>query len=145
MTLNLPDRIGMNAAAAAAEAARLQAIADSAIQRSGFSTSVGTPNRGGYQNPVHGDHAASSVHAPGEADTTREERVRTSAYYVRRGPNPLFLAQMLAQNDRPVAQDPVTRAGAVAAYPSLESDIDIFLPGEDIAFVDTARRVDIYA
>lgn len=144
MTLNLPDRIGMNAAAAA-EAARLQAIADSAIQRSGFSTSVGTPNRGGYQNPVHGDHAASSVHAPGEADTTREERVRTSAYYVRRGPNPLFLAQMLAQNDRPVAQDPVTRAGAVAAYPSLESDIDIFLPGEDVAFVDTARRIDIYA
>ena len=144
MTINLPDRIGMNASAAA-EAARLQAIADSAIRRSGFSTSVGTPARGGHQNAIHDDHAASSVRAPGEAGTTREDRVRTSAYYVRRGPNPLFLTQMLAQDDRPVVQDPVARAGAMAAYPSLESDIDIFLPGEDIAFVDTARRVDIYA
>jgi hypothetical protein len=94
---------------------------------------------------VHGDHAASSVRAPGEAGTTREDRVRTSAYFVRRGPNPLFLTQMLAQDEQPVVQDPVSRAGAVAAYPSLESDIDIFLPGEDIAFVDTSRRVDIYA
>jgi hypothetical protein len=144
VTLNLPDRIGMNASIAA-EAARLQAIADSAIRRSGFSTSVGTPDRGGHQNVVHGDHAASSVRAPGEAGTTREDRVRTSAYFVRRGPNPLFLTQMLAQDEQPVVQDPVSRAGAVAAYPSLESDIDIFLPGEDIAFVDTSRRVDIYA
>ena len=144
MTLNLPDRIGMNAAAAA-EAARLHAIADRAIHRSGFSTTVGTSDRGGRQDPIRPDSAASPVRAPGEAATTREDRVRTSAYYVRRGPNPLFLTQMLAQNDPDAMQGARNHAVGVASYPSLESDIDIFLPGEDIAFVNAARRVDIYA
>jgi len=144
VTLNLPDRIGTNASAAA-EAARALSLADRAIHRSGFSTNVGTPDRGTRQDSIHPDSAASPVRAPGLAETTREDRVRTSAYYVRRGPNPLFLAQMLAQTKSADPLNAISHAGAVASYPSLESDIDIFLPGEDLAFVDTSRRVDIYA
>ena len=144
MTLNLPDRIGTNASATA-EAARALSIGDRAIHRSGFSTGVGTPDRGTRQDSIRPDSAASPVRAPDAAETTREDRVRTSAYYVRRGPNPLFLAQMLAQREPAATSTPASHAGAVASYPSLESDIDIFLPGDDIVFADTARRVDIYA
>jgi hypothetical protein len=52
---------------------------------------------------------------------------------------------MLAQSDRTAAHGAINHAGAVASYPSLVSDIDIFLPGEDVVFVETALRVDIHA
>ena len=144
MTLNLPDRIGMNVSAAA-KAARLQAAADAAIRHSGLSPSVGTPGRGDYQATVRADDASSSVRAPGEAGTTRENRVRTAGYSVRQGPDPFFVTQMLAQSDRTAAHGAINHAGAVASYPSLVSDIDIFLLGEDVVFVETALRVDIHA
>lgn len=143
MTLNLPARIGMNVDAAA-EAVRHQAIADAAIRRAGVSSSVGNSDRGDHQAAIGADRAASSVRASGEAGTTYEDRVRTTGYSVLRGPDPFFVTQMLAQSDPSSAQGPVNHAGAVASYPSLASDIDIFLPGEDIVFVETALRVDIH-
>lgn len=144
MTLNLPARIGTNVGAAA-EAVRQQAIADAAIRRAGVSSSVGNPDRGGDQAAKRADHAASSVRAPGESGTTREDRVRATGYTVRRGPDPFFVTQMLAQSDQPGAPGTKSHANAVASYPSLESDIDIFLPGQDIVFVETASRIDVFA
>lgn len=143
MTLNLPARIGTDISTAA-EAARLHAAADAAIRQTGFAPGLGNADRDDHQNAVRADHAASSVRAPGEADTAREDRVRTSDYQVRRGPNLLFVAQMMGQNEQPVTQSPVDHAKATAAYPSLESDIDIFLPGEDIVFAAAAPRLDIH-
>lgn len=144
MTLNLPDRIGTNVSAAA-QAARLQAAADAAIRHSALSASVGTPDRGDYQAAIRSNRAASAVRASEETGTTREDRGRATGLQLRKGPNPLFLAQMLAQDSDHAARSTVTHADAASSYPSLESDIEIFLPGEDIVFVETASRVDIYA
>lgn len=76
----------------------------------------------------------------GQAENVREDRVRTSNYHVRRGPSLGFVAQMLAQADR---GRQVTPAEGGATYPSLVSDLDIFLPGEEIVLADVSRRLDI--
>jgi len=47
---------------------------------------------------------------------------------------------MLAQADR---GRQVTPAEGGATYPSLVSDLDIFLPGEEIVLADVSRRLDI--
>jgi hypothetical protein len=63
---------------------------------------------------------------------------------VRRGPNLLFVAQMLGQDDEGALPNAADHAKATATYPSLESDLDIFLSGEDIAFAGSAPRLDIH-
>jgi hypothetical protein len=48
---------------------------------------------------------------------------------------------MLAQADRGRQVTPAEGGGAT--YPSLVSDLDIFLPGEEIVLADVSRRLDI--
>ena len=66
----------------------------------------------------------------------RKDRVRTSNYHVRRGPSLGFVAQMLAQDAQADRGRQVTPAEGAATYPSLVSDLDIFLPGEEIVLAD---------
>lgn len=143
MTLNLPARIGPDVSTAA-EAMRLHAAADAAIRQSGFAPGLGSADRDDRQNAVRADLTTTSVRAPGEAGAAREDQVRTSDYQVRRGPNLAFVAQMLGQDDAGVTPNAAAHATARAAYPSLESDLDIFLPGEDIVFAGATPRLDIY-
>lgn len=143
MTLNLPARIGTDISTAA-EAMRLHAAADAAIRQGGFAPGLGNADRDDRQNAVRADLPSASVRAPGEAGTAREDRVRTSDYHVRRGPNLLFVAQMLGQDDESARPNAADHATATATYPSLESDLDIFLPGEDIVFAGNAPRLDIH-
>ena len=143
VTLNLPARIGTDISTAA-EAMRLPAVADSAIRRDGFASGLGNADRDDRQNAVRADLPSASVRAPGEAGTAREDQVRTSDYHERRGPTLLFVAQMLGQDDEGALPNAADHAKATATYPSLESDLDIFLPGEDIAFAGSAPRLDIH-
>lgn len=143
MTLNLPAPIGTDISTAT-EAMRLHAAADAAIRQSGFAPGLGSADRDDRQNALRADLSPTQVRAPGEAGTAREDQVRTSDYQVRRGPNLAFVAQMLGQDDAGVAPNAAEHAKASAAYPSLDSDIDIFLPGEDIVFVRSAPRLDIH-
>ena len=79
----------------------------------------------------------------GQSENVREDRVRTSNYHVRRGPSLGFVAQMLAQDAQADRGRQVTPAEGAATYPSLVSDLDIFLPGEEIVLADVSRRLDI--
>jgi len=140
VTLNLPDRIGTNAGAAA-EAARLKAAADAAVRRTAFAPATANTDRDDPQIQVRPDRAASRIPAAGEAETRREDRARTEGYIVRRGPSPLFVAQLIGQEAGGSAH--VTHERAATAYPSMVSDQDLFLPGEEIAFTDMTVRLDI--
>lgn len=141
MTLSLSDRIGNNAhAVAVAVASRLHAAANAAVHSVGFAPGTGNTDRKHPQTALRTDEAASSARVGGQAENVREDRVRTSNYHVRRGPSLGFVAQMLAQADR---GRQVTPAEGGATYSSLVSDLDIFLPGEEIVLADVSRRLDI--
>ncbi|MBO6782277.1 MAG: hypothetical protein JJ899_03250 [Alphaproteobacteria bacterium] len=142
MTLNLPDRIGTNAGAAA-EAGRLSAAADAAVRRVAFAAATANTDRDDPQAPVRADRAASRIPASGGADFHREDRARTSGHFVRRGPSPLFVAQLIGQDREGAAAPRATSAQGATAYPSMSFDQDIFLPGEEIVFAGSAPRIDI--
>ena len=144
MTINFPERIGTNLNTTA-EAARPHAAASAAVRRAGFISIVGNADRQNHQNTVREDRAPASVRALGDAEVFREDRVRTAGYHVRRGPNPLFVAQLLAQDDAGEKTSTTVREASAKAYPSLLSDIDIFLPGEGHAFPGDTGRINFYA
>lgn len=142
MTLNLPDRIGTNAGAAA-EAARLKAAADAAVRRTAFAPATANTDRDDPQTRIRPDRAASRIPASGEAEFHREDRTRTGGHFVRRGPSPLFVAQLIGQDYEGPAAPRATSAQGATAYPSMTFEQDLFLPGEDIVFADAAPRIDI--
>ncbi len=142
MTLNLPDRIGTNASAAA-EAARLKAAADAAVRRAAFAPATPNTDRDDSQTAVRQDRAASRIPAAGEAETRREDRARTNGHFVRRGPSPLFFAQVIGQHDDTAVTPRTSVRQAAEAYPSMSFDNDLFLPGEEIVFADATPRIDI--
>jgi len=143
VTLNLPGRIG-NTADTAVEAARLHAAANAAVHVAGFAPGTENTDRKDHQTAPRIDGAASPARAVGQLENAHEGRVRTSSFHVRRGPSLGFVAQMLAQDEHADIHRQVTPAEGAATYPSLVSDIDIFLPGEDIVLADASRRLDIH-
>lgn len=140
MTPNLPERIGTNAGVAT-EAARLRAAAAAATQRIGHPAATPGADRHDRQS-VYRPVRTSHLRPAEDIELHRESRDRSAASSERRGPNPLFLAQHFAQESAGVAANPVDHARGTAAYPSLAFENEIFLPGEEIVFVDTAPRVD---
>lgn len=66
MTINFPERIGMNLNTTA-EAARAHAAASAAVRRAGFISIVGNADRQNHQITVSEDCAPASVRALGEA------------------------------------------------------------------------------
>ncbi len=144
MTINLPAAIGSNAGAAE-EAARLRALADAAIRRTAFAPATANADRRDHRPAVREDRAASRVPAAGDTDHRRYEQASAGGErFVRRGENPLFVAQMLAQGTEDAAPARVSADRAAAAYPSLTFDNDIFLPGEDISFRPAGPRIDFH-
>ena len=133
----------MNAGAAATNAARLRAAADAASLRIGHVAGARSTDRNEAQ-VIRSTPQAQHAHAVVGPETHRENRVRATTAFEQVGPSPRFLAQRIAQEmDSPAAQRP--RAAEVAAvYPSLESELDIFLPGETTVFATHAQRVDHY-
>lgn len=144
MTLNLPAAIGSNAGAAE-NAARLRALADDAIRRTAFAPATANADCRDHRPAVREDRAASRVPVAGDAESRRYDQTAASGERsLRRGANPLFVAQMLAQGAEDAAPARISADRAAAAYPSLTFDNDIFLPGEDISFRPAGPRIDIH-
>ena len=138
MTLNPADRIGMNAGAAATNAARLRAAAAAAAGRVGGISAASSTDRNesrSVQAPAHPRKTPGAV-VPGTVD---ENRVRTVTAFARTGPSRLFLVQRIAQETVPAEAPDFASA---TDYPSLAPELDVFLPGEQIPFVTDSPRID---
>ncbi|MEP4378601.1 MAG: hypothetical protein ABJ215_15410 [Alphaproteobacteria bacterium] len=130
---------------AATNAARLRAAAEAAAQRVGYISATPGPDQHERQN-VHLSSRMARARVIVELDLQHESRARTTTRRapVHNGPNPLFLAQYLAQETANADGDAVVRSRAAAHYPSLGFEQDILLPGDAGVFVGDAPRVDIY-
>ena len=137
MTLSLSDRIGNNAHAVAS---RLHAAANAAVHSVGFAPGTGNTDRKHPQTALRTDEAASSARVGGKqrmcAKTGSGRRTITFV-----GVRAWALLPRCWH--RPTEVDRSLRRKGGATYPSLVSDLDIFLPGEEIVLADVSRRLDI--